>query len=135
MDCDTICGLLDSIKGKLDGEDGVIGKFSGQIMANIYEDGKTPEAYGVRLPADYNGEIPKQMLMLDVPESEYIVFEHGKFDYESETDAVYEKLWAAKNSFDYSGTDYVPDNSVGRISYGIFNPEKYEKEIIPVKRK
>jgi AraC family transcriptional regulator len=44
MDCDTICGLLDSIKGKLDGDDSVIGQFSGQIMARIYEDGKSAEA-------------------------------------------------------------------------------------------
>jgi hypothetical protein len=37
QDCDTICGLLDSIKGKLDGKDDVIGKYSGQIIAHIYE--------------------------------------------------------------------------------------------------
>jgi len=87
MDCDTICGMLDSIKGKLDGEDGVIGKFSGQIMAYFNEpDGKRAECYGTRLPADYDGEIPAQMQMIDVPEAEYIVFEHGSFDYEQESE-------------------------------------------------
>jgi AraC-like DNA-binding protein len=135
MDCDTICGLLDSIKGKLDGEDGIIGKFSGQIMACIFEDGKSPEAYGVRLPADYNGEIPAQMLMVDVPEAEYIVFEHGSFDYEQECDTVGEKLQAAMDGFDYGGTDYTLDEAVGRISYRYFDPEKYEKQVVPVKRK
>lgn len=134
-DCDTICGLLDSIKGKLDGEDGVIGKYSGQIMAHIDEGGKAPEAYGVRLPADWNGEMPAQMLMLDVPEAEYIVFEHGKFDYEQESDTVGEKLQSAINGFDYSGTEYIPDNGAGRLSYFIFDPAKYEKRVIPVKRK
>jgi len=134
-DCDTICGLLDSVKGKLDGEDSVIGKYSGQIMAHIKESEKTPEAYGVRLPADWSSEIPTQMLLLDVPEAEYIVFEHGKFDYEQESDTVGEKLHWAISSFDYSGTDYIPDESEGRLSYFIFDPEKYEKRIMPVKHK
>lgn len=135
MDCDTICGLLDSIKGKLDGEDGIIGKFSGQIMARLGEGGKTAEAYGVRLPADWDGEVPAQMLMLDVPEAEYIVFEHGSFDYEQECDTVGEKLQEAIDGFDYSGTEYIPDNSSGRLSYFYFDPEKYEKRVLPVKRK
>ena len=65
IDCDTICGLLDSIKGKLDGEDGVIGKFSGQIMARIFEDGKISEAYGIRLPIEYDDEIPHLLFLTD----------------------------------------------------------------------
>jgi AraC-like DNA-binding protein len=134
-DCDTICGLLDSIKGKLDGEDGVIGKYSGQIMARFFEGGKRPEAYGVRLPADYTGEIPANMLMRDVPEAEYIVFEHGSFDYEQETDTVGEKLQAVISGFDYNGTEYVPDDTDGRLSYFYFDPEKYEKRVMPVKRR
>jgi hypothetical protein len=134
-DCDTICGILDSIKGKLDGDDGVIGKYSGQIMARIYEDNKRPEAYGVRLPADYSGEIPEKMRLMDVPEAEYIVFEHGSFDYEQESETVGEKLQTAIDSFDSSGTEYAPDSSGGRLSYFYFDPEKYEKRVIPVKRK
>lgn len=135
MDCDTICGLLDSIKGKLDGEDGVIGKFSGQIMAQIFEGGKAPEAYGIRLPADYDGEIPAQMLMIDVPEAEYIVFEHGSFDYEQECDTVGDKLQAAIDGFDYGKTDYALDDSAGRVSYYYFDPERYVKHVLPVKCK
>lgn len=30
------------------------------------------ECWGVRLPSDYAGEVPCQMSMVDVPESEYI---------------------------------------------------------------
>jgi len=135
MDCDTICGLLDSIKGKLDGEDGVIGKFSGQIMARLFEDDKSAEAYGVRLPADYSGELPAQMLVTNVPEAEYLVFEHGSFDYEQECDTVGAKLRAAMEGFDFSSTDYLPDNTPGRVSYFYFDPEKYQKRVLPVKRK
>ena len=136
QDCDTICGSLDSVKGKLDGKDDVIGQFSGQIMAHIHEaDGITAEAYGVRLPADYSGEIPANMLMIDIPEAEYIVFEHGPFDYEEESETVGEKLQAAIDAFDFSRTGYKPDASNGRIGYFHFVPESFEKRIRPVVKK
>jgi len=136
QDCHTICGLLDSMKGKLDGEDGVLGNYSGQIMGRIYEEnGKLPDAYGVRLPMDYKGEIPEQMQLIDIPEAEYIAFEHGPFDYDQESVSVGEKLETAMETFDFSGTDYKLDKSVGRISYFYFDPERFEKRILPVVRK
>jgi hypothetical protein len=133
QDCDTVCGLLDSIKGKLDGKDNVIGKYSGQVMAHIFEDGgKCPEAYGVRLPADYNGTIPDQMLLIDIPESEYIVFEHGPFDYEQESESVGDKLAKAISAFDFKDTGYMLDEALGRVSYFYHDPEQFEKRIRPV---
>jgi len=134
MDCDTICGLLDSVKGKLDGEDGVIGEYSGQIMARICEEEGKPEAYGIRLPSDFEGEIPEQMILLDIPKADYISFEHGSFDYEQECESVYQKLQTAIEDFDYNGTDYEPDGSKGRIAYYFFDPERYIKRVLPVKR-
>lgn len=136
QDCHTICGLLDSIKGKLDGKDDVIDKFSGQIMAYIYEDnGKRPECYGVRLPFDYAGELPEQMMMLDVKEGEYIVFEHGPFDYEGESEFVSEKLKKAVEGFDFNETEYEFDKSPGRISYFYYDPEQFQKYIKPIKKR
>ena len=136
QDCDTISGLLDSITGKLDGKDDVIGKYSGQIMAHIFESGgKKAECYGVRLSPDYNGEIPPQLLMIDIPEAEYIVFEHGPFDYEQEAESVGDKLLSAIKSFDYSDTEYALDESAGRISFFYHDPEQFEKFIKPVKKK
>ncbi len=133
--CDTICGLLDSIKGKLDGEDGVIGEFSGQIMGYLFENGgKTPEAYGVRLDADYSGPVPENMLMLDIPAGEYIVFEHGPFDYEQESESVGERLQEAIDAFDFTGTGYCLDEIPGRIAYFYHDPAKFEKRIQPVKK-
>jgi AraC-like DNA-binding protein len=130
QDCDTICGLLDSIKGKLDGKDDVIGKYSGQMMAHIYENGgKIAEAYGVRLPINYTGTIPPNMLLIDVPEMEYIVFEYGPFNYDEESDTVGKKLQTAIDAFDFSGTEYKLDTSAGRISYFYFVPESFEKRI------
>ncbi len=136
QDCDTICGLLDSIKGKLDGEDDQIGSYSGQIMAHMVEaDGKKAEGYGIRLPIDYSGMIPKQMLMADIPEAEYIVFEHGAFDYENENITVGERLEKAMQSFDWAEADRQEDKTSGRIAYFYHDPEKYEKWIIPVRKK
>ncbi len=136
QDCDTICGLLDSIKGKLDGKDDVIGQYSGQLMAHLFEgDGRSPEAYGIRLPADYKGPVPNQMLTLDVPEGDYIVFEHGPFDYEQENQTAYKKLDQAARNFSFEGSDYCLDETAGRISFGYHVPESYLKTLRPVKKK
>ena len=136
QDCDTICGLLDSIKSKLDGQDDVIGQNSGQIMAHIYEDGgKVAECYGVRLAADYNDPLPGQMIVMDVPEAEYIVFEHGPFDFEQECVSVGEKLEQAMAAFDFSATQYALDESPGRISLFYMDPAQFEKRVQPVKKR
>lgn len=90
------------------------------------------ECYGVRLPFDYKGEVPPQMLMIDVPEAEYIVFEHGPFDYEQENRSVEEKIEKAMVTFDFAGTGYCFDTSPGRIIYFYFNPERFFKYIRPV---
>ena len=143
-DCETICGLLDSIKNKLDDEgSSEPNSGSGQIMAFIPDpNGKCctrigvpcAECYGVRLPSDYSGEVPAQMLMIDVPEAEYIVFEHSSFDYEQENCSVEEKIDKAIADFDFSDTGYCYDNSVGRIAYFYHDPERFWKEIRPVRK-
>ena len=142
-DWETICGLLDSIKGKLDDEGGQEDNSgSGQIMGFLHDPAGQPfcygvpraECYGVRLPADYDGPVPEQMLMLDVPEGEYIVFEHGPFDYEQENCSVEKKVYDVMNAFDYAGTGYRFDDSTGRIGYFYHDPARYWKEIRPVQK-
>ena len=143
QDCETICGLLESIKGKLDdlgGKEANSG--SGQVMAFINApEGRIcswgiplAEAYGVRLPADYQGEIPPQMQLMDVPEGEYIVFEHGSFDYETESQAVEEKIEAAMKSFDFSAAGYCLDTTAGRVFYFYHDCTRYWKYVRPVKK-
>lgn len=136
QDCDTVCGLLDSIRGKLDGDDSVVGQYSGQIMGYPKEaDGRTPEAYGIRLPADWTGNVPAGMLLLEVPEGEYIVFEHGPFDFETQGGAVFEQLDKAIRSFDWAaGGGYLPDNVPGRIAYYYHDPARFLKRVLPVKK-
>lgn len=143
QDCETICGLLDSIKGKLDdvgGDEADSG--SGQLMAFINEPiGRIcswgiplAECYGVRLPIDYDDEVPQQMLLIDIPEGEYIVFEHGSFDFEKENSIVEEKIEKAMNDFNYSATDYCLDMTPGRIFYFYHDCKRFWKYIRPVRK-
>lgn len=142
-DRDTICGLLDSIKGKLDDMGGSeANSGSGQILAYMNDpEGRLcdwgilrTECYGARLPSDYNGEVPPQMLMTDVPEAEYIVFEHGAFDYEQENRSVEDKIEKAMAAFDFSDTGYCFDFSPGRIIYGYYDPDRFLKYVRPVRK-
>ena len=143
QDCETICGLLDSIKGKLDDMGGSeANSGNGQIMAYINEpDGRIcswgiplAECYGVRLPADYDGDIPPQMLLIDVPEGEYLVFEHGPFDFERENQSVEEKIEAAMKAYDYAADGYCLDTTPGRIFYFYHDPERFWKYVRPVRK-
>lgn len=144
QDCQTICGLLDSIKGKLDdigGSEENAG--SGQLMAWINEPtGRIcswgiplAEAYGVRLPADYDGKVPEQMQLMDVPEGEYIVFEHGPFDYETQGQSVEAKIEAAMQAFDYDASGYRLDLTPERVFYFYHDCQRFFKYVRPVIRK
>lgn len=141
QDCETICGLLDSIKGKLDdlgGDEADSG--SGQLMAFINEPtGRIcswgiplAEAYGVRLPLDYNGEVPPQMRIMDVAEGEYIVFEHGAFDFETENTIVEAKIEKAMKEFDYPRSGYRLDTTPGRVFYFYHYCKRFWKYVRPV---
>ena len=144
QDCETICALLNNIKGKLDDEGGsVCNAGSGHLMAYINEPAgricswgiPLAECYGVRLPVDYSGEVPPQMMMMDVPEAEYIVFEHGPFDYEKENSRVEESIEEAMKTFDYAAAGYCLDTTPGRVFYFYHNPERFWKYVRPVKKR
>lgn len=143
QDCETICGLLDSIKGKLDDQGGSESNSgSGQIIGYLNDPkGRLgswgipqAECYGVRLPLDYQGEIPPQMLMMEVPEAEYIVFEHGPFHYDQENSNVEEKVEEAMKAFDYENSGYCLDTAPGRIGYLYHDPERFWKLVRPVRK-
>ena len=142
-DCETICGLLDSIPDKLDdlgGDEANSG--SGQIMGFINDPAgricswgiPLAECYGVRLPLDYNGPVPPQMLLMEVPEGDYIVFEHGPFDFETENSAVEEAMEQAMREFDYSASGYHLDLKPGRVFYFYHDCKRFWKYIRPVRK-
>lgn len=143
QDCETICGLLSSIKGKLDDTgSGASDSSGGQVMGFINEPtGRIcswgiplAESYGVRLPADYSGEVPGQMQIMDVPEGEYIVFEHGPFDFQTQNQAVEQKIEEAMRDFDYAGSGYCLDTTQGRVFYFYHDCERFWKYVRPVKK-
>lgn len=143
QDCETICGLLDSITGKLDDAGGdAADSGSGQIMAFVNEPAgricswgiPLAECYGVRLPMDYDGPVPEQMMMMDVPEAEYVVFEHGPFEFSTENGAVEEKIEKAMKEFDYDSTGYCLDMTPGRVFYFFHDCTRFWKYVRPVKK-
>lgn len=143
QDCDTICGLLASIPGKLDDHgDGGDDSGSGQLMAFINEPSgricswgiPLAEAYGARLSADYDGAVPPQMRLMDVPEGEYVVFEHGPFDFETENAAVEEAIERTMRDFDYAAQGYALDLTQGRVFYFYHDCKRGWKYVRPVKR-
>lgn len=142
-DCETICGLLDSIPGKLDDAGGnEQNAGAGQLMGWI----NTPtgricswgiplaESYGVRLSADYSGPVPRQMQLMDVPEGEYIVFEHGPFDYVSQGSAVEAKIELAMAEFDWESSGYRLDTTEERVFYFYHDCARFFKYVRPVRR-
>jgi len=71
---------------------------------------------------------------MDVPEAEYIVFEHGPFNYEQENSSVEEKMDEAIAGFEYAETNYCFDTSPGRMAYFFHDPERFWKYIRPVRK-
>ena len=144
-DCHTICGLLDSIPGKLDDMgSGDISAGAGHIMAyeNSPQGGSFAcyptarfECYGCRLPVDYDGPVPEVMRLTDVARGEYIVFEHGPFDYDQESRTVKSAIDAAWEAFDWAASDYEFDDAPGRMYYFYHDPSRFWKELWPVRRK
>lgn len=143
QDWETICGLLDSVKGKLDDEgSSEPNSGSGQIMAFLHDPAGQPfsygvpraECYGVRVPANYDDPVPEQLLLIDVPEADYIVFEHGPFNYEQENCHVEETVAKAIADYDFEDTGYQFDDAPGRIMYFYHDPERFWKEVRPVKK-
>ena len=78
--------------------------------------------------------MPSQLLLTDIPEGEYVVFEHGPFDYDQECRTVEEKIEAAMKAFDYGAAGCCLDTAPGRIMYFYFNPGQYFKYIRPIRR-
>lgn len=133
QDCDTICGLLDSISQKLDRVTGKIGEFDGQIGAWFFdENNKMGYAYGIRLPAGYSGELPKQMLCVDVPQRDYVSFSHPPFDYETIWGSVYGAVEKAIQCYDYANAGQTQDKSA--FIYQIVNPKNTGYRVyVPIK--
>ena len=92
------------------------------------------ESYGVRLPLDYAGLMPEQMQMMVVPEGEYLVFEHGPFDFETENRAVEAQMEQAMKEFDYGVAGCCLDTTPGRVFYFYHDCKRFWKYVRPIRR-
>lgn len=72
--------------------------------------------------------------MMDVSEGEYIVFEHGPFDFETENRTVETEIEKAMKEFDYSGNGYELDMAQGRVFYFYHDCKRFWKYVRPIKR-
>ncbi len=71
---------------------------------------------------------------MDVPEGEYIVFEHGPFDFETENTAVKMQMEQAMKNFDYAASGYALDTTPERVFYFFHDCKRFWKYIRPVKK-
>lgn len=71
---------------------------------------------------------------MDVAEGEYIVFEHGPFDFETENAAVEAKMEQAMKDFDYAAAGYALDTTQGRVFYFYHDCKRFWKYVRPVKK-
>ncbi len=135
QDCETICGLLASIPGKLDdagGENEDAG--SGQLMAWINEPTGRICSWGIPLAEAYGVRLPAQMQLMDVPAGEYLVFEHGPFDFETQNAAVEAKIEQVMRDFDYAASGWQLDLTPGRVFYFYHDCARFLKYVRPVCR-
>lgn len=74
-DCDKTCGIIDSMSHIMHPV------VTCHTAGWFYEDGRRGYFYGLGIPLDYKGEIPKGFEIREFPESYYLVFFHPPFDY------------------------------------------------------
>ncbi len=143
QDRDTVCGLLDSVKGKLDDEGGPEANAGGgQVMAYVSDpEGRLcawgfprVECHGARLPADWEGEVPPNLQLMDVAAGEYAVFEHGPFDYERQMRTMEDEIEAAMSAFEAADNGWVFDTTPGKVIYLYFDPARFCKYVRPVRK-
>ncbi len=115
QDCDTVCGLINSITGN-EGYNGHTGGW-------FYEDGKRGYIYGVELPTDYKGEVPDFFEDFIVPEGKYVVFHHPPYDYDTMDASVFNALCEAEEEWDPKEHGFQLDDRYP--SYQRHDPEKY----------
>lgn len=69
-----------------------------------------------------------------MPEGEYIVFEHGPFDFETQNRSVEQKIENAMQQFDYAASGYCLDTTPGRVFYFYHDCKRFWKYVRPVRK-
>jgi AraC family transcriptional regulator len=99
-DCNRVDGILASLTA------------NAQIGGWYEEGGKKGYLYGVEMPADYAGPVPEGMTMMDVPATEYVVFRHPPYDFDSQDAAVWRAIRKAVAAYDPRAAGYAWNPSI-----------------------
>ena len=92
------------------------------------------ECWGVRLPRDCTDAVPAPLQLMEVPEGDYLVFEHGPFDLQTKNSLVEAKIERAMRDFDYEAAGCCLDTAPGRVFYFVHDCVRFWKYIRPVVR-
>ena len=71
---------------------------------------------------------------MEVPEGDYLVFEHGSFDLQTENHLVEAKIERALRDFDFEAAGCCLDTAPGRVFYFMHDCVRFWKYIQPVVR-
>lgn len=88
----------------------------------------------MRLPRDCTDAVPAPLQLMEVPEGDYLVFEHGPFDLQTENSLVEAKIERAMRDFDYEAAGCCLDTAPGRVFYFVHDCVRFWKYIRPVVR-
>lgn len=114
QNCQTVCGLLESIPGSI----------NGQVGGWYHENDKQGYFYGIEVPSDYNGDIPAGMECIEIPESLYVIFYHPTYDYNEVNAVVMDEV--DKNARDWNPEEHGYEwNEISNPTYQRSDPEKY----------
>ncbi|WDV46416.1 AraC family transcriptional regulator [Clostridiaceae bacterium M8S5] len=126
--CDEICGNIESmsnhtLKNQLTHTAGWFRE--GEVLGYFY---------GIPVPYDYEGDIPKDMQCKVVGQSDYIVFYHPPFNYIKENSQVVERVDSIAWTFNPHILGYEWDEE--QLIYQRHYPEGYGYAVLrPVKKK
>ena len=88
----------------------------------------------MRLPRDCTDAAPAPLQLMEVPEGDYLVFEHGPFDLQTENSLVEAKIERAMRDFDYEAAGCYLDTAPSRVFYFVHDCVRFWKYIRPVVR-
>ena len=128
-DCDKTCGIIDSMNHIMHPV------VTCHTAGWFYEDGRRGYFYGLGVPLDYKGEIPKDFEIREFPESYYLVFFHPPFDYLKDCGEVMGRVEKLAWNFDPATKGYEW-NEAACQDYQRHYPEVIGYEVLrPVKKR
>ena len=84
-DLETVSALLRQLAPEAEQQMAFVNEPSGRICSWGIP---LAECWGVRLPRDCTDAVPAPLQLMEVPEGDYLVFEHGPFDLQTKNSLV-----------------------------------------------